>query len=1084
MADKNINVGTGIGSIGNNEGTINFNTIVQHPKLDTSIKRVEKDFNDGNIKQAMDDLSSLFEEYKSNPAIKYQLLVKKSSFLFSLRKHDEAISLIENIEKHYKEFIDLGYEEVKLIVLSLKNEEKEFFELADKIILESTKDLKRVKFELMYCLNTNDIEKAKTIFEKLTDQEKKSKDISILGGHIYSSLNKYDNADKYYQIALSHDISFLDRVIIYGFYGTDIINRFMYGRKLNDNYKDIVRTYQNLIKDIFNNEKYFDTSYISNLKNIYLYLLMVLDDKDTYIEFFKEENCDTLVFINHYFHWCNLTQTEIDHRKIQNTILEEKNEVFLFQYLHILGLKNNDSSEVLNFLEANKDFIYENKFVTWLYIQSKLQTKEIVEKDIIDFVASKKYENIEYLLSYIRLCQYQLIDIDEDDLTRLINFAYDEYIISARIFEVLDLLYELGKRKEYLDLAIHKQADFDNVITHTLNLCFEDRDLVYGDFEFFVMNIDNIELFFGKLGDIYTKFNDYPKAFDYYFKYQENNTDNVLLKLKLLEVVIRHFIKTKSILEDLKQQEIFDSIVQQKEKLEINELIFLLQYSILIIQDTKQILPILNKKLLATDISIIDQRLKIELSNLYTQTLFGTINNFDDLFLYDDNICLEKNKLFEKLRKLKWSSDLIKQNLKDFQYQFNEFRNKTYSVYVKDSYSLSKENIARFGFITTDVDKYFLMSQDEEIKKKSLFHEIVGSFAYRVDNPNFIPIEVDMDSEEPFSEFFSFIDDQHNKTLELFQKYSKEEYIGLFPLASYKYENYFTLIPYLLNHNEYQLNSLKPTLLKDKKKILTLSSIIFLNHIGHLDDVLQRDDVVIQKTLINWFKDYIKNYKSINRPQDFSYMDDDNHTFIPFTEEEAKKAEIFRKDMISLLTKLLNCNLIDDTTVNLPIGGAYEILAKEMGVQEYHALAYCLVNNYQIISENNIFDMLFNHFKYNNNYLGNSIGLLRDIIEQDDMFELEQFLYQKKYRYLFHCLDEKKMIKYLSYDRFQAIVNEQIILRYKVWYEYGCLDKIIDKFLHTEKVIFPKNILTEEDIFYINMKYLLEKTNIQIEMVV
>ncbi len=1058
------------------------NTTVYHAKIDTSVKRLEKDFNDGNIKQAMNDLSSLLEENKANSAIKYQLLVKKTSFLFALQKHNEAISLVNSIEKNYNEFLDIAYEEVKLIVLSLQKKEEDFFQIVDKIISESSEDLKRAKFELMYCLNIGDTVKAKTIFEILTDEERQSKELSVMGGHIYSNIKNYDKANTYYQIALSHDISFLDKVIIYEFYGTDIINKFIYNQKLNDNHKNIVEIYKDLIENIFNYEKYFNTSYISNLKNIYLYLLMVLDDQETYKVYFKNKNRDKLVFINHYFHWSHLTKAAIDHNKIQNIILEEKNEVLLMQYLHILNLKNNDSREVLNFLEVNKDFIYENKFVAWLYIQSKLQVKEIIEKDIIDFVALHKYENIEYLLSYIRLHQYQHINIDEDDLTKLINFAYDESTIFARITEVLDLLYELGKRKEYLDLAIQKQDDFDQIITHSLHLCFEDRNLVYGDFESFVNNIEDIELFFGKLGDIYTKFNDYLKAFEYYFKYYENNTDNTLLKFKLLEVVIRQFMKTKSILYDVKQKEVFDLVVQEKEKLDIGELVFLLQYSILITNDTKQVLPILNKKLLAIDVAMIDQELKIELSNLHTQTLFGTINNFDDLFLYDENICLEKNKLLELLKKLKWSSAVIKQNLKDFQYQFREFRNESNDVYIKYSYLLSKENIDRLGFIATDDDKYFIMLQDEEIKKKSLFHNIVGSFAYRINNPNFIPIEVDMDSDEPLSEFFSFVDNQHNKTLELFQKYSKEEYIGLFPLTNYTYENYFTLIPYLLTHNKFQLNSLKPTLLKDKKKILTLSSIVFLDHIGYLDAVLQRDDIVIQKTLINWFKDYIKNYKSINRPQDFSYVDDDNHTFIPFTEEEAKKAEIFRKDMIGLLTKLLNCNSIDDTTVNLPIGGAYEMLAKEMGVQEYHALAFCIANNYQIISENNIFDMLFNQFKYNKNYLGNSIGLLRDLLDQDDMFQLEQFLYQKKYQYLIHCLDEEKIIEYLSYDKFQSIINEQIILRFKIWYDYGCLDNIVDKYLHADKVIYPKNILTKEDIFYINMNYLLKKTNIQIDM--
>ncbi|RKZ25029.1 hypothetical protein DRQ29_06960, partial [bacterium] len=141
------------------------NTTVYHAKIDTSVKRLEKDFNDGNIKQAMNDLSSLLEENKANSAIKYQLLVKKTSFLFALQKHNEAISLVNSIEKNYNEFLDIAYEEVKLIVLSLQKKEEDFFQIVDKIISESSEDLKRAKFELMYCLNIGDTVKAKTIFE-------------------------------------------------------------------------------------------------------------------------------------------------------------------------------------------------------------------------------------------------------------------------------------------------------------------------------------------------------------------------------------------------------------------------------------------------------------------------------------------------------------------------------------------------------------------------------------------------------------------------------------------------------------------------------------------------------------------------------------------------------------------------------------------------------------------------------------------------------------------------------------------------------------------------------------------------------
>ena len=195
--------------VGNNHQE---NIIINSAIINTSMKRIEKDFNEGNINQAMEDLSSLMDENKDNKKTRYQLLIKKSSFCFSLYRYNEAIKLLENTAANYIDFLDVSFEEIRLIQLSLEKNEKDFFLLTDKIIAESRKILNRKKFELMYYLNSSDLHKAKEIFESLDEEIQKSKEYALMGGHIYSSFSDYENTNLFYQIALSHDISFLDKL--------------------------------------------------------------------------------------------------------------------------------------------------------------------------------------------------------------------------------------------------------------------------------------------------------------------------------------------------------------------------------------------------------------------------------------------------------------------------------------------------------------------------------------------------------------------------------------------------------------------------------------------------------------------------------------------------------------------------------------------------------------------------------------------------------------------------------------------------------------------------------------------------------
>ncbi|HFU75563.1 MAG TPA: hypothetical protein ENK66_04880, partial [Arcobacter sp.] len=693
MLDGINNVGTGIGSIGTLNGNVEFN--VKLPKLKSSIEKLEKDFYKGEIKDSIEYLHSLLDEYDEYPQIKYQLLVKKVSFLFSVREYKKAIQLLNNIEKNYTDFIDINYEEVKLIELSLNKKEEDFFLLVDKIISESTKDLEEKNFQLMYYLNSENIDKAREVFENLDDKLKNNEDMSLLGGHIYSSLDDYSNANKYYKLALSFDISFLDKVIIYGFYGTGIINKLM-TRQITSENKELISNYKEIIEKILTESEYYEKLYIKNLKNIFLYLFIVVDDINGYIQFYEQEPKNEFLDTRHYFQYSSLKKIPIEHEKIQEIILKGNEEVLL-QYAQSLENDHSDLClEIVNFLERNFELIYKNQFVLFFYTQWKIKENSNFDRAFITYLSSQKYKNFEYLISYINFLKSTKTSLLTEDINKLLELTYSEKNVFSRILNTLYILNDLGQRKEYLKLALNKEQEFKYVIEETLKLCYNDKNLLIDEFSYFVNNISNQEMYYSSISNIYQRYSDYKLSFDFLFKeYRKNSEKNTIL-LHILQISINHFIKTKDIYEKRKQQEVYNLLISRKDDLSIFETIFLLQYSIMILKDTKQILPFLNQYLLSTNITDLEEEIKINLSNLFTQTSFD-ITKYNDLFIYDDNICLVKEGI----------------------------------IYIKDSHTIIEENQNSLNFRLIDDNEFFLMTKDTKAVEESLFHRVIGTFAFR-----------------------------------------------------------------------------------------------------------------------------------------------------------------------------------------------------------------------------------------------------------------------------------------------------------------------------------------------------------------
>jgi hypothetical protein len=1019
------------------------NIISINPRIDVTIKRIEKDFFDGNFKQAIDDLDSLITD-SSNEAlksVKYQLLILKANFLMQFRQINEFQELLEHIEKEYKNFIEIKFKELTLTLMAF-NKNQEFFEFSKQLRIETPNSKSQSHFDILFYLNSGDILKAKELFEEEIKNTQYRKHLLLIGGHIYSNLYDYygndmkhfEQADLYYRELLQTEVSFLDKLHIKGFYAIYLLNKYLQNKIPRKDLLFTIDDYKNPLDIILKNEEYFNAEYIKTVIENYIHIIPYSGSQDEYRAFYKKY--DKYLSIKHYIQYCDIDGTDYDHNKIQKYILDnyQVNDLLVYTSL-IFNCSNTTIEEIVKFLQNNIKFLYEHGFIIYSYVKGQILLSYKMDEEIIKYLDNNKYNNLDILLAFIESKNYVNIKIQDENIDKLIEFSLDENNIQARILDVIKLLKKLGKRKEYLHLALSKQNVFNGIIFETLKICEKDKNLYFKDFEDFVSNMENKDYYNVIIGNIYVKHDRLDKALNYYYLESKRNNNKEAM-IALLQVSWDNFHISHKIIENSKQIEIFNLLIVRKEHLKLEDLIFLLMYSIHILKDTRQILPIVNQELLNLDIQNLDNSLKVSLSDIFTQTSFGILSNYNDMFLYDSNLCLVQDG----------------------------------KTYIQNNYIILEENKNNFGLYLIDDNEYFLKEQDNIYKKKSLFHRIVGPFAFQCENPNMFEMKLDENSKEPLHELFDFMSQQTNYTKDLFQRYSDEKFRGLYALANKNYKNYFTLIPYLLNSKTMNFNSLHVNYLpNEKKKILTLSSIIFLSEINQLEIVLKRDDIVIQQTFVNWLKDYSQTIDYTNMPQDFTYLDEKGHKFIPFTDDSIKQAESFKASIFKIINVILKCKIIDDTSENLPIKETYSMLAPHIGNQEYKALAYCVNHNYQIISENNVFGMLFDTMKYNKVFISNSISLLTETLKNDIYRNLIIDLHMKRYKYVLNDNYVNGLLNFMKKHDISDLLDEEKEL-IKIASSYGFLDKIKQYYRKKFKVIYPKSVLPTKTSFDKNIE--------------
>lgn len=1016
------------------------NNIVINAEIQASIEHIKNDFNEGKFEEAINFLDKLIIENEKIKQNKYYLILLKIDFLRQFRKYDEFEENLTFIERSddYKSYHDNKLKELKLTLLSM-NQDISFFELSKELRIDTPNSKPQGHFDLVFYMNSGELQKAKEIFEEEIKNNNYEKHLYLLGGHIYSTLYKYGDeesfkkADYYYKKALEDsELNYLDKFAIQTFYGTDNINYFLMKKSCVD--FEVLREYENFLINIFENKEYFSEEYIFSLVESYINILLILDKQEKYFEIYEQYK--EQLPIRNYFQYCEVKNIVYSHTDIQEHLKSKFDLQDLLMYCSLVKNKSvEEIKQVINFLNNNENYIYENAFVLYCFVSGYISTNKKLDISVEKYLEENKYKGIDSLLAYMEYQLYLSKQIDSKDINKLLEFCND--CIYPRLIDAIKFLLRL-RRTEYLQLALFKENEFEGIIYKTLKICENDKDLLFDTFHQFVEQIQNKDNLNCILGRIYSKYNKLNIAFNYFYN-EYKNSKNINAMFEVLNTA--HFIYSNSgeKFEYQKQKEVFTSILGEVYNFDIKNLLFLLGYEITLLQSASNILPILNQRLLGQDINKLDNNLKINLSNIFMQTEFNQ-TNYQCIFLCNDNLCLEKDGI----------------------------------TYVKDNYNILEENQKNYSFKLIDDNDFFLKISDNNFVKSSLFHRIVGPFAFRCDNPMFIPIKIDETKKEPLEDLFKFMKNQTDNTKDLFQRYSDGEKIGLFPLSQSSYKNYFELIPFLLESNKYNFNAGKIHYKEESINIiLTLSSMIFLNHVGYLEKVLQRKDVFIQRTVINWLKEYLVSLDATKMPIKFNYIEDSKPVFYSNTGEEIEEFKISIQKLIKLILENCTDRIIDDHLEILPIKGAYEILAKHIGSQEFQAFSFAINKNFQIITEDTIYNMMFDVFKYNKVFISNSLSLLEDILSYDELRDLQISLFLKKYKYVLFEEDVLNLITFMKENDISQLVKKECEL-IKIMDNYGWLKEIKRYYFNKFGGKYLKTNLPIKNDFDMNIEFILQ----------
>lgn len=1028
-------------SIFSNGNTYNVTNIKEQNNYSSEVKTLleslDEHFYDGKITKAFELLNTAIEKHQHKES-KYYILLKKAEYFLELRNLEKTKDILNLLKKDYSNYNVLRHKEILLSIYSADKNEKEFFELVKDIKTEKEDIKSDDYFRIIFYLNSGNIEESKKIFNSLQKEEQEKN--HLVAGHIFSNSYNYLNrneedlkkANLYYKLVLESNPNFLTKLHVKGFFIQIIINEYFRVKKEFNN-EELIE-YKELLDKLFEAEKFSNQYYINELKNIKAYLILILDLKNDYINFY-EKNLDIL-FDEHYLQYCYYKNMNINHSLIQKRVTQ--NDKVLLIYSNLLLMKNEDTKIILNYFNNNIELLLKSDTIVYLYVFASINNNTVLSKNIIDYINSNLEKNLELYFSYLLLKKHGNKKIENIEIDVLFNFLEKAYVLNDIIFEVIDFLMEIKKSELYIKLAILKQNEFKNLIGYILKKCYEDREVKINDFENFIKSIKTLSEYYGQIADVYFKFHRLDKAFEFYYKIWEKDK-NLMSAKNVLITGLHNFERYKSRLDEEKENEVLYYLQSMQKDLDFTNINLISYFHLVVNRDVNNAFGIINKKILSLNIDDLDNENKINLASMY----FNSITNFKDKEIDG----FRKNTIYYKNKNYYLDKDLFQ--------DINE-------IYIK-----------KFKILLIDKHEILKISEDKTYKQKSLFHSIINEILETIDSPYFKVMKVDWGIEKPFEDLQKVLSSQNIKSSNLIERYSNGKEIGFWSLSK-EYDKYFNLIVQLLEDENLNFNSCRVNF-KDKNtpKLLTLSSIIFLNYWHKLNEVLKREDVYIQKSTF----EYLLRYKEkLNKKDEFLYVfEEDGKLYKNIITKE--QTEFFLDNLKNIINNIAYVKIIDDTKSTLLFKESFSI-TEYIGIQEYHAIALSFEKNYQLITEDRMLEVIFEILKFNTTMISNSLSLLK----REDIIDLGITLHKKNYKYVFDITIVQSLLNnFVNTLIYKDITVNGLSLKdinlLKILNDYGFLEKIKEIYFHHYEVHYPKIVLPKQDRLSINFRYILECLN-------
>lgn len=1001
-----------------------------------SIQPIKELFYNFQITEALNSLEKLIDSSdRSNIKNMFELYLVKAEFFLKLQKIDEFKSLMNYIEKNYKKLIDSGnkkYDSLKLTYLSFEKDEDRYFNLAEKMSMHNQK--KDLNFyRIVYYINTNDADK---IIELLKDQNYNPKeinsDLALILGHSYNFLiHTTQKLETNFELMLQYynnyenNTNHKNKVDLLSTYMTKCVSAiftyYQFLAKLSKSDEEIVLNAINYIEPILEEINNFGNNYqeivINNLASYYT----ILNDQTKFKNLFQKYT--NIMNEQSYITYYIFLDTNIKKDEIYKIYQEKHFPNFLVTYLEHLYRENN-TQLVVSFIYEKQLLSLSDYRIECFYDLSKVDLDLDVEEILNKYEAIKEDDLLNTVI-YLKASKKLNKSVENDFLNNLHTNLTESKELSDYFFKILfKLLFNLDTKYTF-NLVNKINKTYPYLTPYILELSSKSLTVKLNDIESFITNIsldeilDNFQ-FNVLIGNIYNSYFNSFKTYQYYLKAWEEHHDIELAK-RILDLMIR--MKNLNIMLD--DNEVFFKVYSY---LKVNdafndiEIALLGAYYHFQNKEFKEGSIFFNKKILNSNVEELESDILNIIGSLYFKSIIDTKDDMD-FNKIDENMLVIENPLI-RMKFSKESNNFIS-FLKPFNQVLwvNSHKNKKYSIHniykkiSKDS-SFSKYS---FEYKSNIQMKAFNMYYE----KLSLFHFLANQLIHKA--KNVLMVETNLGKENQFETMFNMIKEASEHDQNILNNYMQGEFVPLYSLAKSNYEN---LAPLMLRElmdntkNTFFSGNNNPN--KKAKKLISISSLILLKYLGHLETVLSLENVYVQSTVINWIeltKEAIRHDKT---KMSMSYKDGVFYRHEMTEIEREGLVKVYEEIYEILLKKSVKNNrVVDDYIFCLPYKLSAEIL-NYIGHLDCFAMAFCINNNYQLITEDISLTKIYQMMSFNEYFISNMTSLLMEVLSLDNFIDLAFELNKLSYK---NTLNNSHLeyIEKVIYDvNFQFIENKKI----------------------------------------------------------